>query len=398
MRVLYLHPAAAFGGASKSLIELYSQLRAMGVEATVLTPAGSASVAFAKAGMDVRGVKGLSQFDNTRFGHYRNLRWLILLRELFLLPFSLLGLWRLRHERFDLIHVNEVTLLPIGLFAKWLLDLPMIVHVRSLQREPGSGWRTGLINRWLREKAAAVIAIDHTVARTLAPDLPLHVVHNGLRIDAAYAPAAGNQNNDEAVRIGFLGVLIPAKGIYELVEAMHILKRRGVRAECLVAGENARELSGIKAWALRKLGFARDVRAELEILIEKLGLQQQVHLLGFVEDVRRLYPTIDILCFPSHLDATGRPVFEAAFYGIPSVVAVKNPTPDSIINGVTGLKVSRPDPMLVADALERLIEDRDYRLTLGRQARDWANEHFAIERAATLMYAIYGRLRQTVVS
>ncbi len=26
MRVLYLHPAAAFGGASKSLIELYSQL------------------------------------------------------------------------------------------------------------------------------------------------------------------------------------------------------------------------------------------------------------------------------------------------------------------------------------------------------------------------------------
>lgn len=400
MRVLYLHPAAAFGGASKSLIELYSQLRATGVKATILTPVGSASAAFAKAGMDVRGVKGLSQLDNTRFGHYRNLRWLILLRELFLLPFSLLGLWRLRHERFDLVHVNEVTLLPIGLLAKRMFGVPMVVHVRSLQREPGSGWRTGLVNGWLREKANAVIAIDHTVARTLALGLPLHVVHNGLRIDAAHAPARGtseNHNNDEPVRIGFLGVLIPAKGIYELVEAMHILKERGVRAECLVAGENARELSGIKAWVLRKLGFARDVRAELEILIERLGLQRQVRLLGFVEDVRVLYPTIDILCFPSHLDATGRPVFEAAFYGIPSVVAVKNPTPDSIIDGVTGLKVARPDPGLLADALERLVRDRDYRLTLGRQARDWANEHFAIERAAASVHAIYGQLRPTVV-
>ncbi len=220
--------------------------------------------------------KSLSQLDNTRFGHYRSLRWLIVLRELCLLPFSLLGLWRLRRENFDLIHVNEVTLLPIGLLAKRLLGLPMVVHVRSVQREPKSGWRTELVNRWLREEAAAVIAIDHTVARTLDASLPLYIVHNGLRIDAAYASARDDSNDDEPACIGFLGVLIPAKGIYELVEAMHILKERGVQAECLVAGENARKLSGIKAWILEKLGFARDVRAELEVLIARLGLQQQV--------------------------------------------------------------------------------------------------------------------------
>jgi len=397
LRVLYLHPAAAFGGASKSLIELFGQLRTRGVTATVLVPAGSACVAFAQAGMEVRSVKGLSQFDNTRYGHYRRLRWIILLRELFLLPFSLHGLWRLRQERFDLIHVNEVTLLPLGLLAKWLLGIPLVVHVRSLQRKPNSGWRSRMINGWLRRYADAVVAIDHTVAGTLETGPRLHVVHNGLKVDISVPlPCdSGVERETSAqspVRVGFLGVLIPLKGVYDLVEAMRILKQRGVLIECLVAGDNVRELSGLRAWALRKLDFSHDVRAELEDRIVRYGLQPHVKLLGFVDDVRALYPQLDILCFPSHLDAAGRPVFEAAFYGIPSVVVVANPMPDAILHGVTGLAIPSPDPVLLADALQRLAEDADYRKTLGRQARDWANENFAIDNSAASMQAIYQQL------
>lgn len=391
VRVLYLHPAAAFGGASKSLIELFGLLRAAGVEGTVLAPSGPACTAFAEAGLDVRTVRGLSQFDNTRYSYYRRLRWLIVLRELFLLPFSLRALLRLRHERFDLLHVNEITLLPLGILAKRLLGIPMLVHVRSLQRKPGSSWRTRLVNGWMRRYADAVVAIDHTVAGTLECGLPLSIVHNGLNIDVS-TPATKTRGADEPVRVGFLGVLIPLKGIYELVEAVRILRERGVRIECLIAGENARELAGLKAWMLRQLGFARDVRGELEALVERYGLQQQVRMLGFVGDVRTLYPQLDILCFPSHLDAAGRPVFEAAFYSIPSVVAVTDPVPDAVVHGVTGLAVLRSEPLLIADALQRLAEDVDLRLTLGRQARVWADENFSIESNAAIMLGIYQRL------
>lgn len=391
LRVLYLHPAAAFGGASKSLIELFGVLRAAGVEGTVLAPRGPASSAFTKAGLDVRTVRGLSQFDNTRYGYYRGVRWLIVLRELFLLPFSFCALLRLRKERFDLLHVNEVTLLPLGILVKSLLRIPMVVHVRSLQRKPGSSWRTRLINGWLRRYADAVAAIDHTVAGTLERGLPLSIVHNGLKIDLGI-PARTLRARHEPVRVGFLGVLIPLKGVYELVEAVRILKERGVHIECLVAGENARELQGIKAWILRKLGFARDVRSELDALIYRYGLQEQIKMLGFVADVRELYPKLDILCFPSHLDAAGRPVFEAAFYSIPSVVAVADPVPDAVVHGVTGLAVLRPEPPLIADALQILAEDADLRLTLGRQARVWADENFSIETNAAMMLGIYQRL------
>ena len=392
MKLLYLHPAGAFGGASKSLVELFSLLRRPGVSGTVLTPGGTATRAFSEAGMSVRTVRGLSQFDNTRYGHYRRLRWLIVLRELFFLPFSLLALWRLRHERFDLLHVNEITLLPLGIVAKKLLHLPMVVHVRSLQRAPGTGWRTRLVNLWLRKHADVVVAIDHTVANTLEDNLPLAIIHNGLRVNASSVKNFFGHKADGPVRVGFLGVLIALKGIYELVEAMRILKERGVSVECVVAGENARELFGIRAWALRTLGFARNVRAELEALIDEYGLQQHVQLLGFVGDVHALYPRLDILCFPSHLNAAGRPVFEAAFYGVPSVVAVADPLPDAVQHGVTGLAIPRPEPGLIADALQQLVEDKTYRMKLGRQARDWAVENFSIESSASAMLKVYKRL------
>lgn len=390
MRVLYLHPAAAFGGASKSLIELFACLRHEGVSGTVLAPRGAACKAFKEAGMDVRPVRGLSQFDNTRYGHYRRLRWIILLREFLLLPFSVAAILRLRGERFDLLHVNEITLLPLGLFAKLLLRIPVVVHVRSLQRSPGNGLRTRLINRLLAKHAEAVVAIDHTVRKTLEPGLQVHIVHNGLVIDNPLLRSERKFQTE--VRIGFLGVLIALKGVYELIEAMRILKARGVQVHCLIAGENARQLAGIKAWILGKMGFARDVRADLDALIAEYGLQSNVSMLGFVGDVRTLYPQLDVLCFPSHLDAAGRPVFEAAFYSIPSVVAVENPVPDAIIHEVTGLAIPRSDPALLADALQRLAEDEGLRRRLGEQARTWAEQNFSIGTNARLMHEIYQSL------
>lgn len=390
MRILYLHPAGTFGGAAKSLIELYRQLAAHGVGGIVLTPAGSSAEAFEDAGMMVSKVRGLSQFDNTRYGRYRGLRWLILLRELWLLPVSLWGLWRLRHERVDLIHVNEITLLFLGLLAKRIWQVPLVMHVRSLQCSPGSSWRTRRIHAWLRQHADAVVAIDHTVAATLGPDLPLHVVHNGLAVQPGNGSSA--RVPDGVVRVGFLGVLVPLKGVFELVEAIRLLRDRGVAVACLVAGENARHLSGLKAWLLARFGFARDVRAELEAFIERERLQDRVSLLGFVADVRSIYEQLDILCFPSHLDAAGRPVFEAAFHGVPSVVAINKPLPDAVVDGVTGLAVPAPDPVLIADALERLVRDPALRHRLGVQARRWADETFSIEANAARMAAIYRSL------
>jgi glycosyltransferase involved in cell wall biosynthesis len=396
IKILYLHPVGLLGGSTKSLFELFKQLHPRGVGGLVITPAGQSSDAFRDLGMNVITGKRLSQFDNTRHGYYRGLRWLILLRELFLLPSSIRQLWRARKEQFDIIHLNEITLLPIGILAKYLFKKPLIVHVRSLQRGLGIGWRTWLINRLLARYSDAVIAIDLTVASTLPTSLPIHVIHNGIDMSTPVRfSSAHTRPPERPVRVGFLGMLIPLKGIRELLKAILILKQRGLQIECLVAGENAHKFTGISAWTLRKLGFAWDMRAELEEFIAQNELEQQVRLLGFVHDVHAIYPQLDILCFPSFLDAAGRPVFEAALYGIPSVLAISNPLPDALLHEVTGLAISTSDPVVIANALQRLAENRTYREQLGEQAREWACKEFSIQKSADLTYSIYLRLIST---
>jgi glycosyltransferase involved in cell wall biosynthesis len=392
MRILYLNPAQAFGGSSKSLIELFNKIKKQEHTGLVICPAGTASEQFQRAGLNAINTFGLPQFDGTRFGYYRGLRWFILIREFFFLPFSFFHLLKARQlkPKFDLIHVNEANLLFLGIFAKWVFKLPLLVHVRSVQLA-GNYWRTHLFSYLLRKYADEVICIDETVRQSLRQDLSCVVIRNGIS-HVNIQPKSELKDVKNLVRVGFLGVLLPLKGIYELIEAMRILKERGVRVECLVAGENPRRMAGIKGYLLSRLGFAHDVRAEVDAMIEAYGLHDHVKMLGFVDDVQALYRKIDILCFPSHLNAAGRPVFEAAFHSVPSVVALENPLPDAIVHGVTGLAVPRPDPEMIADAIQKLAEDAEYRCTLGRQARVWAEENFSIERSAEQMLEIYRRV------
>lgn len=389
MEILFVHPAGAFGGASKSLIELYKALSSRSVNGAVICPVGNAGLEFSEAGLEVCQVKGLSQWDNTRYGYYRGYRWLILLRELLLLPGTWLTLRRvLAAKQFDIIHLNEATLLPWARIIRRYSGAPIVVHVRSLQRGNAGDWRTRWFNRALVRDTNKIIAIDETVRRTLPLNAPVAVIHNGFSVTAS-----DNKGAQDVLRVGIVGVLLKLKGVYEFVEAARILlKERKLKIQFFIVGENARNLSGWKSKILKKLDFAHDVRGDLDAYIQAHDLQDQVHLTGFVKDVNEVYAKLDLLCFPSHLDAAGRPVFEAAFHGVPSVVAVRNPPLDTIVNGETGICIDQPDSVQLADAIERLYSDRVELSRLGRNARCLAESNFDIQRNAEKLLDAYAEL------
>jgi glycosyltransferase involved in cell wall biosynthesis len=391
VRVLYLHPAAAFGGASKSLVELYRAFSEESVKATVLCPSGQAAEQFRATGMEVVECIGLAQWDNTRFGHYRGKRWLVLLREWLLWIPTIFALLRVaRRGKYDLIHANEITLLPVAILARKILRLPLVVHVRSLQRMPESGRITDWINRML-SSTQAVIAIDRTVARTLPESLRIQVIHNGIRAPEDFAR---DDLPRDILQVAMVGGLLRMKGVYEFVEAAKICRDRGLSVRFLLAGENPRNLKGIMKWLTGWADLAHDVRSDLESYIAQNNLGKYVELLGFVRDVGALYRKIDLLCFPSYLDAAGRPVFEAAFHGVPSLVAADSPEPDTIIHGETGLCIPPRNPLAIADAVELLANRRGELRRMGGNARRLAMEHFDIERNAKKVFDLYLHLAE----
>ncbi len=397
LRVLYLHMIGPFGGASRSLFEAVRAFPEGAVQARFVTQRGSVTPYFAQLG-EVESARGLCKFDHTQYSHYRRLRWLVVLRELAYLPFSWLAL---RHARrrwgeVDLIHLNEFTGLPVLWLAQRRFKAPAVVHVRSVAHDDTVMARTHWLHRALR-RAAAVVAIDQNVRASLPADLPVEVIHN------AFAPARAAGADDafearlaglraESFKVGFVGNLLLVKGILDLVEAARLLDARGVDVEFLIVGDDVQPSRGVKAALLKRLGLAQNMRAEVEAALRRHGLQGRFHMLGFTKEIARAYRRMDMLCFPSHYDAPGRPIFEAAFFGVPSVVAVRAPRADTLVHGRTGLAVPPREPAALADAIERLARDRTATRRMGEAARAMAESNFDVQRNAARLLDLYRRV------
>ncbi len=98
------------------------------------------------------------------------------------------------------------------------------------------------------------------------------------------------------------------------------------------------------------------------------------------------------MIFPTYFDAIGRPVIEAAYFGIPSIVAVSNPLPDTFIPYKTGFNISKPDVQELAKAIERFYLDRNLISVMGEEAKKLAQQNFDIESNANKLLKIYQKL------
>jgi glycosyltransferase involved in cell wall biosynthesis len=398
LRVLYVHVTGPFGGSSRSLVEAVQALPPGAVRALFLTQRGGTEAYFSKVG-EVEAVLGVTKFDHTRYSHYRGLRWLVVLRELAYLPSTWLGLWRARRRwgEVDLIHLNEFTGVFALSMARWLFRAPAVIHVRSLVEADLRLARTRWMHSLLRAQAQALVAIDESVRGTLPGSLAVNVIHNAFTSSrAADADDALEQGlsrlSPHRFKIGFVGNLLLVKGILDLLEAARLLKERGLEFELVVVGDDASPSGNLRAKLLKHLGLAQSMRKEVEATVQRHGLSERVHLIGFTPNIGRAYQCMDLLCFPSHYDAPGRPVFEAAFFGVPSVVAVRNPKPDTVVHGITGLAVPPRDPRALADAIAAMAANRDATRRMGVAARTMAENNFSAQRNARSLLDVYEKV------
>jgi len=402
MRVLYIDGVGPFGGASRSLYEVLRALPREEVQKYFISARGTVLPYYSELADDMVTVIGLTRFDNTKYSFYRGLRWIVVLRELFHLPSTLIAISeaRLRWKHIDLIHVNEITEILPAMFAVWLFKAPVVVHVRSVARKDPDSLRCRWISGMLKNKTAAVIAIDESVRDSLPEDLPVDVIHNSFTPKYAQTPDVDFLNRLKifdvgSFKVGFVGNLLHSKGLYDLLDAAKILCKKGYKIDFLIVGDVARQDKGIKAWLLAKLGLAQDIKSDLAEKIEQCGLTKSFHLLGATYDIQRAYEKFDVLCFPSHYDAPGRPIFEAAFSGVPSIAAINSPKPDTLVHMETGLAVPPMNPQKLAEAIEYFVCNPTEAKRMGRNARDLAEVNFSPTKNAGTLLRLYRRVAGT---
>lgn len=398
IRVLYVDGVGPFGGASRSLYEAIRSLPSGSVEGYFVAADGTALEYYRKLAKDVVVTRGLTRFDNTQYSHYRGVRWLVLLREAFHLPYTLASIVRAkrRWRSIDVIHVNEVTEIIPGLVARLIFRAPMIVHVRSPQNNVVRSKRSKLIRSILRSQAVMVIAIDETVRSSLPQDINVEVLHNSFsrasdRPDPVFKERLDKTLTDGLFTVGYVGSLHASKGIMDLVEAAKIVcdKRRDIQF-AIVGGMTDNDRS-LRSRALAALGLAQNIGSDVVNKISEYGIGTNFHLLGPTCDISVAYDAFDVLAFPSHLKAVGRPVFEAAFARVPSIVAVEDPKPDTLVHGETGLSVPEKSPKALADAICYLADNRIKSAKMGQSARLLAEKNFNPVLNSARLLEIYRR-------
>lgn len=400
INVLYIDGVAPFGGASRSLCEVLRVLVSADVNPYFLTVSGTAFDAYALLARDYVLSVGIARFDNTQYSHYRGLRWLVCIREITFIPFTVFSIlaayfkWR---ATIDIIHVNEITEILPALFAKLLFKVPLVVHVRSPQWANHSSLRSRLLHYLLKRHVDCVIAINNTTRSTLPPDLGVTVIQNSFDASKRGRPDLSFRDRLEALpassfRVGFVGNIIVSKGIFDLFDAALLLHRSGIDIQFLIVGGHTRPANSPFSRLLKLTGLDQNVFADLQVRIASHGLADSFHLLGPTSDIHSVYESMDVIAFPSHFDAPGRPVFEAAFFEVPSIVCTNRPLPDTLIDGETGLAIPSRNPAELASAINYFYQNRQEVVRMGRRARELVSANCSPDSSAARIKDIYESL------
>lgn len=100
----------------------------------------------------------------------------------------------------------------------------------------------------------------------------------------------------------------------------------------------------------------------------RLGIKDQVHLIGFRTDIPELLKIADIFCFPSYREGMPVSLLEAMASGLPTIASRIRGVIDCSEDGVTGFLCS---PSKMSDfyaALRKLIADKQLREEMGRES------------------------------
>jgi L-malate glycosyltransferase len=273
----------------------------------------------------------------------------------------------IRH-RPAILHAHDAhALVTAGICAK-LMHQPMVVTRRV---------DFHLRRRGFWGRADRVVAISRAVADVLVADgidpARVTIVHSGISIEALKLVTPLGVRS----RLGLPDTATIAVNVAALVG--HKDHATLLQAAQRLAGR----LSGLH-WVVAGGG---PLRQELERLRAELSLVDRVHFIGHLEEPARLIADADLFVMSSREEGLGTSVLEAMGLGIPVASTTAGGLPEMLSEGA-GLLVPPGDAGGLAEAVERLVMDRDTRATVVARASEVV-QRFTAARMAEEMASVY---------
>jgi len=139
--------------------------------------------------------------------------------------------------------------------------------------------------------------------------------------------------------------------------------------------------------------FAGDgpLRKELEAEAEKLGLGERVRFLGDCRDIAAVLASVDVSVLPSISESLSNVILESMAAGVPVVASDVGGNPE-LVNGDRGMLFPAGDELALSNALGRVLRDNELRQRMGQNCRQFAREHFTLDKMRRSHERLYAQL------
>lgn len=378
-----------FTGAQRSLLAALQRLSRFDVDPVALFPSeGICAQAYRTAG--IRTLIAAAPPSLLAFGKkHVNISLMAKARLLIYdaLPYARLLAHIMQEEGAQVVHFNAPRGILIGGVAAKTLGLGCVLHHRGFLPFGGTYWLAA------QALADVIIVVSRAIGEDVYPAARgrMRVVYNGVDVPRtadraasrrAMAQRLGRPLRDEEIVFLSLSSPVPFKGLHHLLAAAASARAQGLCASYVLAGAGADP--AYERWLVRRR--------------HDLGLEDVVHLIGYVDDPFTLLGGADALVLPTvkqeflyhtgrALEVTGnegfpRSILEAMALGVPTIASRVGGVEEQVEPGATGELVPPSDPDALAAALLRVGENPQWRRVAGERARDVAGRRFSLDAAA----------------
>lgn len=224
-----------------------------------------------------------------------------------------------------------------------------------------------IFHRWIYRRLNHLVCTTHEQKDAIAKCLPLNAEAYSVIpywVDhLRFSPIAQNKTKKNVIRIGCVGRFEFAKGQLDLVQAVFLFKTKVTKPFHveLIGGDNPLEPS---------------YRSRVVQAIKDWGLQKDISVFEYSEDIAEKIASLDLLIMPSHKESFGQVLLEAMASEVAVVSTRAGGVPGIVLDGETGLLAIPRDCEDLACKIATLIEDSALRKKCAVRGRQWVQEQF----------------------
>ena len=295
----------------------------------------------------------------------------------------------IRRLRPDIVHTHTSKAGILGRLAAWLARVPIIVHTPHGHVFYGHfSYSLSRLFLWLERLLSRIthhqIALtpkegkDYLQLRVSKPG-SISIIHSGVDLNRFQKGKKQRSRKrgelgipGNSLVVGFVGWLLPIKGVSFLVEAMAGVVQKHPRSMLVLVGKGEKE---------------QDLRKQAD----NLPLTNKVIFLGWRPDVEEIIPCFDLVALPSLNEGMGRVLVEAMAAGLPIVASQVGGIPDLVKHNKNGLLVPPKDAAALESAISNLLDDEKTRKRMGDAGRKMCRP-YSVDAMAAQIDDLYERL------